>query len=203
MCRSSKNHLPVSSILATITLTDDDDAHLVDCGVSYDGVATTSITGLDHLEGETVAILADGAVVTPQAVSSGAITLSTAASKVHAGLPFTPFLKPMRLDVATNRGSSHGTIKNIPELVLSLLNSTSVAQGTVSTDLINIVLTDPELVNNTEVTGLFTGDVTVHRDGGFSIEDSILISSGSTSDVTDPTPLTVRAIVARIDETGR
>ncbi len=185
------------------TLTDDDDAHLVDCGVSYDGAATTSITGLDHLEGETVAVLADGVVVTPQIVSSGAITLSTAASKVHAGLPFTPYLKPMRLDIDTSRGSTHGSIKNIPELVLSLLNSENVAQGTNPSDLIDIVLTDPELVNNTEVTGLFTGDVTVHRNGGFSIEDSVLISSSSTSNVTDPTPLTVRAIVARTDITGR
>ena len=67
----------------------------------------------------------------------------------------------------------------------------------------DVDLTTPELVNNGEIDGLFTGDVTVHQDGGFSIEDSILISSSETDDITDPTPLTVRAIVARIDHTGR
>ena len=184
-------------------ITDEDDSHFVDCGVDYDDVATTSITGLSHLEGETVAILADGQVVTPQVVASGAITLSTAASKVHAGLPFTPFLKPMRLDSETSRGSSHGTIKNIPELVLSILDSNNIRTGDISTNMRDVNLTDAELTNNSEISGLFTGDVTVSQDGGYSIEDSILISSSQTSNVTDPTPLTVRAIVARLNETGR
>jgi hypothetical protein len=38
----------------------------------------TTISGLDHLEGETVSILADGNVVTPQAVLNGSVTLATA-----------------------------------------------------------------------------------------------------------------------------
>ncbi len=184
-------------------ITDEDDAHFVDCGVIYDSTPATEITGLDHLDGETVAILADGEVVTPQVVSSGQITLSTAASVVHVGLPFTPFVKPMRLDTETSAGSSHGTIKKIPELVLSILDSKNVSFGVDSTNQFDVDLTLPELEDNGEIDGLFTGDVTVHLDAGFSIEDSILISSGSTSNVTDPTPLTVRAIVARLDETGR
>jgi hypothetical protein len=184
-------------------LTDEDDAHFVDSGVIYDGVPATTIPGGDHLEGDTVAILADGEVVTPQVVTNGSITLSTAASKVHYGLPFTPYLKPMRLDTETRFGSSHGSIKQIPELVLSLLDSKNVRVGDLTTNLHDVDLTSAELVNNGEIDGLFTGDVTVYHDGGFSVEDSILISSGETSDVTDPTPLTVRAIVARVDITGR
>ena len=184
-------------------VTDEDDAHHVDCGVIYDSTATTTITGLDHLDGETVAILADGEVATPQVVASGQITLSTAASVVHAGLPFTPFVKPMRLDITTSGGSSHGTIKQIPELVLSLLGSKNVSYGDSSTTQFGVDLDAPELINNSEIDGLFTGDVKVHSDAGFSIEDPILISSSSTSDVTDPTPLTVRAIVARMDLMGR
>ncbi len=184
-------------------LTDLDDAHFVDAGVFYDGVPATTISGGGHLEGDTVAILADGQVITPQVVAGGQITLATAASKVHYGIPFTPFLKPMRLDNETSRGSSHGTIKNIPELVLSLLDSKSVRVGDLEANMYDVPLDTPELVNNGEIDGLFTGDVAVHHDGGFSIEDSILISSSQTSGVTDPTPLTVRAIVARIDEVGR
>ncbi len=185
------------------TLTDDDDAHLSDCGVIYDGVSATTITGLDHLENETVVILADGEAVAPQTVTGGAITLATAASKVHAGLPFTPQVKPMRLDVEDAGGTTHGSIKNIPELVLSLLNSKNVAYGDSIDNLFDVDLSSAELVNNTEVTDLFAGDVTVHQDGGFSIEDSMVITSQKTSGLTDPTPLTVRAIVARMDKTGR
>ncbi len=185
------------------TITDDDDAHFVDCGIIYDGVAATTITGLSHLENETVVILADGEAVAPQVVTGGAITLATAASVVHAGLPFTPQVKPMRLDVEDTGGTTHGSIKNIPELVLSLLNSKNVAYGDSIDDIFDVDLSSDELVNNSEVTDLFAGDVTVHQDGGFSIEDSIVITSQKTSGLTDPTPLTVRAIVARMDKTGR
>ena len=59
-----------------------EDAYFVDCGIDYDGVATTSITGLSHLIGEEVVILADGVVVEGKVVSdTGTITLTTAASK--------------------------------------------------------------------------------------------------------------------------
>ncbi|KKL77082.1 hypothetical protein LCGC14_2038440, partial [marine sediment metagenome] len=199
------NSLSVTCIerMTVRTITDDDDVHKVDCGVIYDDVSATVISGGDHLEGETVAILADGVVVAPQTVTGGAITLTTAASVVHVGLPFTPQVKPMRLDIESAAGSSHGSIAQIPELVLSLLNSKNVAFGDSIDDIVGVVLDDPELVNNTEITDLFTGDVTVHRDGGFSIEDSIVVTNSKTNGVTDPTSLTVRAIVARKDVTGR
>ena len=63
-------------------------SYFVDCGITYDGVATTSITGLDHLEGEVVIALADGSVVAGLTVASGAVTLPNAASKVHIGLAY-------------------------------------------------------------------------------------------------------------------
>jgi hypothetical protein len=66
-----------------------EDCFFVDCGITYDGASTTTITGLSHLEAETVSVLADGEVVSGLTVSSGQITLPTAASKVHVGLPYT------------------------------------------------------------------------------------------------------------------
>jgi len=71
--------------------TDDtpEDCFFVDCGVTYSGVETTSITGLDHLNGEAVSVLADGNDVEGMVVSGGQIELPFAAAKVHVGLPFT------------------------------------------------------------------------------------------------------------------
>ena len=74
------------------------DSFFVDSGLTYDGSATTAISGLDHLEGETLAVLADGVVVNNMTVSSGAITLPKAASKVHAGLPYTPVMETLDID---------------------------------------------------------------------------------------------------------
>jgi len=181
----------------------DEDMHFVDCGLIYDSTATSTITGLDYLEGETVAVLADGVSVGPKTVSSGEITLDTAASVVHVGLPFTPIVKPVRLDTENSGGSTHGSIKKAAEISISLLNSKDVAYGDSEDDLYDVDLEYSQLVNNEEIAGLFTGDVTEHQDAGFSIEDPIIITSKSTSNVTNPTPLTVRAIVSRVDKTGR
>lgn len=74
------------------------EAWFVDCGLQYDGVPATTISGLDHLTGNAVAILADGNVLPAQTVVAGAITLEQAASVVTVGLPFTAELRTLPLD---------------------------------------------------------------------------------------------------------
>lgn len=75
-----------------------EDCFYVDSGLTYSGSPATVISGLDHLEGESVAILADGYEVTGKTVSSGSITLDRAASKVHVGLPYTPVIETLDID---------------------------------------------------------------------------------------------------------
>lgn len=58
----------------------------------------SSVSGLDHLEGENVAVLADGNEVTGLSVSSGSITLPRAASIIHAGLAYTPAMETLDID---------------------------------------------------------------------------------------------------------
>jgi len=65
-----------------------EDAFFVHCGLTYDGSPVSTVSGLDHLEGETVAILADGAVLPQDTVTNGSITLPVAASVIHIGLPY-------------------------------------------------------------------------------------------------------------------
>ena len=52
-------------------------------------------SGLGHLEGRSVAIVADGVVQAPQTVSGGAVTLADAASTVEIGLAFTHTVEPL------------------------------------------------------------------------------------------------------------
>lgn len=62
------------------------------------GEATTPRTtwsGLDHLEGRTVAVKADGAEVDDAVVSGGAVELPYAASAVEIGLPYTHEIEPL------------------------------------------------------------------------------------------------------------
>ena len=76
------------------------------------GVATTSITGLDHLEGETVQVVADGTQRDDEVVSSGAITISgSAANEVIVGLPITRILETRLMDSVGSYGNSTAAFK--------------------------------------------------------------------------------------------
>jgi len=60
------------------------------------GMPVTTVSGLGHLEGRTVAIVADGAVQPPATVTSGAVTLPRpAVADVQVGLPFAVLVRPM------------------------------------------------------------------------------------------------------------
>ena len=79
-----------------------------DSYIVYDGVATTTITGLDHLEGETVQVWADGYLADDKTVSSGQITLDTAASVVVAGLATEARYKSSKLAFGAEKGTALG-----------------------------------------------------------------------------------------------
>lgn len=80
----------------------------VDCAKIAEGANLTSITGLNHLEGQSVAILADGGVEPSQVVTSNQVTGIPAASVIIAGLPFTSRLQPSKIEVAMPDGTSQG-----------------------------------------------------------------------------------------------
>lgn len=70
----------------------------VDSGIEYVGAPTRVITGLDHLNGCMVSILADGSVQRKRLVVNGKITLDAACSRVIVGLGFVCQLQTLRLD---------------------------------------------------------------------------------------------------------
>jgi hypothetical protein len=101
------------------------DAFHVDCGLTYKGAAATSITGLDHLEHETVKVVADGAVQADAVVSGGSITLGLAASTVHVGLSYGWIYRGMKLPYGSQTGPGVGQTKTVNGLVFVLRDSAS------------------------------------------------------------------------------
>ncbi len=174
---------------------DQEDCFFVEAGIKYDSTATTSITGLGHLNGEAVSVLADGAVVATKIVSGGSITLDESASVVVVGLPYTYKLKPMRMDLDPAGGTTLGTTKKITELVLSFYKAGNVEYGYDEDNLLGLDWRTTEPYDTPPA--LFSGDKIAVFDGGFDKDDSILITGSS------PLPCTVRAIVARMEITGR
>src|SRR3546814_10149350 len=88
-----------------------EDAFYVDCGLTYDGSPTSTITGLDHLEGETVKVWADGDLHDDKTVASGQITLDAAASVVQVGLGYTHKLRTLKAEGGAAAGTAVTKIK--------------------------------------------------------------------------------------------
>ena len=100
------------------------EAVYVDSAIRYSGSATTVLSGLDHLEGEEVTILADGVKQAPKTVSGGAITLDTAAEEVVVGLPYTGKMDTLNLDAANAfNGPSIMSIAGIYKVHVSLFEA--------------------------------------------------------------------------------
>lgn len=73
-----------------------DDGLNLDSALVGDRSEPTAVwSGLDHLEGRTVAVVADGVVRPDETVAAGRITLSPPARHVEAGLPYTHIVEPL------------------------------------------------------------------------------------------------------------
>lgn len=101
----------------------DNYAFYMDCGLTYDGSPATMISGLDHLEGEEVAILADGSAHTNVTVSSGQIVLDRSASVISIGLSFTSTIKTMPIDAGAADGTAQGKTMRINNLTFRLIDT--------------------------------------------------------------------------------
>ena len=103
---------------------DKDNAWFVDSGLLYDGVSTSTITGLDHLIGEEVSVWANGAIQPNRTVdNSGTITLERATTYAIIGLPFRYYMKTVRYEVGGNEGTAQGKKKRIHRLGIRFLNT--------------------------------------------------------------------------------
>jgi hypothetical protein len=171
-----------------------EDMFYVDCGVSPGGPIRTEITGLDHLEGKTVSILADGCVEPNQVVAGGKVTIQNPSNIIHVGLPYVSELEPMRLDVDPYSGTSMGQVKQIREVVVRVHKSLGMTVGNgVAEREVPFRSTD-DLMDDSPP--LFTGDKVVDFDGDFDSETRMIIKQ------TEPLPLTILAFVVKYQITG-
>lgn len=105
-------------------------ARLADSFIVYDGAATTTITGLSHLENETVVVWGwndsdtTGKDLGTYTVSSGQITnLTQSVENAIVGLGYTAQFKSAKLAYAAQMGTAVNQIKKINMIGLTLLNT--------------------------------------------------------------------------------
>lgn len=149
-----------------------EDSHYVDCGLSYSGVAQTTFSGLNHLEGQTVQVLADGACVPDQKVIGGAITIPLAASSVHVGLSATARFKTMQLSVQSPGGTVQGKTKRVTDVTVRFYRSVGGFVGPDFSNMEEILFRKPADLQDNAVP-LFSGDKKAKWRGGYEESPSI------------------------------
>lgn len=90
--------------------------------------ARNSVSGLSHLEGKTVSILADGAVMPQRVVTSGSISMDRAGTIIHVGLPYDSDLQTLPLALNID-GGGQGRYKNVNKAWLRVVNSSGIFVG--------------------------------------------------------------------------
>lgn len=93
---------------------------------SSSSTSTDTLTGLGHLEGETVRVIADDAYQGEFVVSGGQITINRQANLITGGLNFTPIIETMPLNTALEKGPNAALPKRIIRASLELFESNSV-----------------------------------------------------------------------------
>jgi hypothetical protein len=161
----------------------------VDAGLTYDGTAVSTLTGLGHLEGQTVAVLADGIAYT-KTVSSGSINLSPSASVVNVGLPYNCDVVTPPLAYQSYRASADGTQQqeNLSRVRLRVKKSSGISAGPSYSSLKNFTL-DPG-----DPTGLRNGIIDVSGDFGWSEDSQVYIRQSQ------PLPVTITAMAVEFAE---
>ena len=155
--------------------------------------AVTAISGLDHLEGEAVSVLANGSVAAGLTVASGAITLPRASSRVHVGLPYTCNLGTLNLEYGTKAGTAQDKYRAVSSVMVRLDNTRSLFVGPDVDNLDEVYFREDEDYN--EPTHIFTGDKEISIEPGPSLQSKVFMQ------VVDPVPATILAVMARM-ETG-
>jgi hypothetical protein len=167
----------------------------LDCAKRYSGTETTTITGLSHLEGKTVKVLADGAARADAVVASGQITLDRAASKVLVGLAYDSVLQPMKIVYDDRGGSTRGRNLRINRIVASLYKSLSGQFSTNGTEWLEFYSRDFNDPMDTPPP-VFSGEKEVVGAGGYGLDAAILLRQNR------PYPFTVRSLVIKLESHG-
>lgn len=161
------------------------------------GVSTNTISNLDHLEGETVQILADGAVQTDRVVENGKVLLELDAWKIVAGLGYTSYITTMPLEAGSRNGTAVGKRKRISELSVRLWRTSGCRIGRDLENLQQVRYRTPNTKLGTPLE-LFTGLIpNVKYNQGWEWVANITIEQSS------PLPMNILAIAPIITEVDK
>jgi hypothetical protein len=167
-------------------------AYFVDCGLRYSGTATTTLSGLYHLPGETVAVLANGSSHPDRTVSGGGVSLAYSSTTAAVGYGYTSSMQTMRIEAGSADGTSQGKPKRIHAITLRLLETVGIEVGNSSVENDRIFFRDSSMPMDQAVP-LFTGDKDIEFPGGYNDDDRLYVRQDQ------PLPMSVLALFPRMN----
>lgn len=164
----------------------------LDSALTYDGAATDSITGLHHLEGETVSVLTDGAKHSDVTVADGAIALEYEAEVVHVGYKYKGIVIPLNLVVVGQVQNSISFEKNISTIAIVVANTIGVKYGTSLYNLQDVPAS--EINQDTDTPPVpFTGVINLPNDDKWEADKNVVYVQD------DPYPCMLNAINVTVE----
>jgi len=161
--------------------------------LTYTGAPATTISGLGHLEGQTVQVLVDGSTHADRVVTSGAITLDRSGSTVHVGLRFDSILHTMRPELGSSAGTGQSRRRSVVAAAFRLLETVGGKFGP-SLDKLTPIKTLRTAAPIGTPMPLFTGDTDVLPLPSNSGTDGYIVFVQD-----QPLPATIVAIMPRME----
>lgn len=177
------------------------DGFFVDSGLTYEGAPTSVFTNLDHLEGQTVKVLADGKPLPDRIVTGGSISINGTASKIHAGLSYKHRYEGLKLAPDMASGTSVNKTKIITDVGVILLDSATFKCASVVYDddsgrrqhQLHTVSLRKESQPENEAVPLFTGETQLGVEGSYTPDSRIYIEGDA------PLPFTLLALAPQME----
>jgi hypothetical protein len=176
-------------------------AWFVDCGLQYNGSApsaggtgegqTLVVSGLDHLNGASVSILADGNVQPSQVVQNGTVTLNFPATIVTVGLPYVAQLQTLCMEPEGMAMQVQDYRKKIAAVAVRVTDTRGLKVGPNFNDLTEIKMRSSGVYMGQAIP-LFTGDQRVVIDNQYLVDDDVCIQADQ------PLPCTILGIIPEV-----
>ena len=159
-------------------------------------LTATTISGLDHLEGETVDVLGDGATHPQVEVASGSITVARPMSYAVVGLPAPCYLQTMRLEAGAADGTAQGKTKRVTRCSIRLFETVAGTCGPDADGQDEILFRDAADAMD-EAIPPFTGDKDIFWPAGYETDAYLRYEN------TYPLPVTVVAFMPQVTTQDR
>lgn len=167
------------------------DQLFLDAAVSLKSeTAFSELTGLEHLEGREVGVLADGSPLDGLVVKDGKIVLPRPMNCVHAGLTYEAELETLPAAFERTDGTAQDRKRRLVSVTVKMLDSRGGKVGTDAQRMDEIIQRSTENFNTP--IALKTEDYVLALSGTHSLVPSIIFKQ------TEPLPVTLLAFISRI-----